>query len=85
MSARQLGALSDRFGQRQRREDILVGILAAVNANYSFHAPQDEAKQPWDFVPTLQPPAPPERTEDEIAAHFDALFAPYVVRAEVKE
>jgi hypothetical protein len=49
MSPRQLGLLTDRFERRQQREELLVGLLASVTANYSFCAPK-EPLSATDFV-----------------------------------
>jgi hypothetical protein len=82
MSPRQLGALSSRFERRQQREDLLVGILAAATANFGFYAPKDTMLQPWDFVRSLTPPPEPERSDEDIAAHINAVLMPIAVKAE---
>jgi 2-methylcitrate dehydratase PrpD len=72
--------LSDRFERRQQREDLLFGIVAAATANYGFYGPRDSWLGPWDFVHSLKRPTA-EQSEEEIAAHFDAMLAPVAVPA----
>jgi hypothetical protein len=84
MTVREIALLTERFERRQQREDLLVGILAASSANWGFHAPKDAMLQPWDFVPSLKSPVEAEQSDEDIAAHINAVLLPIAVPAEAE-
>ena len=70
LSPRQLGLLTSRFERRQQREELLIGLLGSVTANYGFRAP-DEPLSATDLIFSGK-----QRAEDEsdeaIAARINA-------------
>jgi hypothetical protein len=76
MSPRQLGSLTGRFQSRQQREELLVGLLASVTANYSVSAPR-EPLSAVDFVfsgPKRSESA--EMTDEQLDSVFAAVAVP---------
>jgi len=69
MTPRQLHALRKRQLQQLQREELLVGIIAATSANYSFCRP-DRPLSPEVFMLHKLPPQPlkPVTGEDIMAA-----------------
>jgi hypothetical protein len=85
LSLRQLGALSDRFERQQQREDLLVGLLAATTANYSYYAPK-EPLSALDFIPERNRPKLSEEEEQQaIAARIDAALGAVAIPAAAKK
>lgn len=80
MTGRQLSALTRRHKHSQDREQLLVGLLASVTANYSMCHPK-EPLTPADFMPKKKER---ERTEQEIAIDFAEKFQFIALPAGVK-
>jgi hypothetical protein len=80
MSPRQLGQLTSRFERRQQREELLIGLLASVTANYSFCAPK-EPLSAADFVFTGKG-AEEDLSDEEIAEVINAKLMAVAVPAE---
>lgn len=78
ITPRQLGLLAKRFEGRQKREDLLVGLLASVTANYSFCAPK-EPLCPADFMPKQKSEMDEEgfepETDEDLALVTSALLS----------
>jgi hypothetical protein len=78
MTPRQLSAFAERLDRRQEREELLVGLLASVTANFSFCAPR-EPLCAADFVPGRKRSKPPELSEEEIAVQIDSILRPRAI------
>lgn len=78
MTPRQLSALTDRRSQRQEREELLVGLLASVTANYSMAAPNPPLSAA-DFIPGRKRPAYEPETDEDLAFQFAAILSPVSV------
>jgi hypothetical protein len=74
MTLAQLELLHDRFDRREQREELLVGLLASVTANYSMRGPE-EPLSVTDFMSPRFRPKPVEEDEAVLAARFDAFFS----------
>lgn len=72
MTPRQLGALTNRFERRQQREELLIGLLGSVTANYGFRAP-DEPLSATDFVFSGKQAAEDE-SDEAIAERINATL-----------
>lgn len=70
LTGKQLSHLIRRHKGSQDRQQLLVGLLASVTANYSMCRPK-EPLVPADFMPNRKER---ERTEDEIAQEFADKF-----------
>lgn len=80
VTLRQFYALMKRHSFRQQREQLLVGLLASVTANYSMNGPK-EPLCAADFVPGLKRPKTPELSDEEIAEQINAVFMPMAITA----
>jgi hypothetical protein len=71
MTPRMLHALRKRQIEHMQREELLVGIISATTANFSFCAPS-KPLNPEVFMlhPFPTPPPPPPMTGEEIMAAF---------------
>lgn len=59
LTYRQLDALVERLKERERKEYIRTGIVAAAVINFSYRPPEKPAKI-LDFVPDMQEEARPD-------------------------
>lgn len=74
MTVAQIDLLHNRFERREQREELLVGLLASVTANYSMKGPE-EPLSVTDFMSPRFRPKPVEEDETALAARFDAFFS----------